>query len=102
MTPEQLYEELTLVVEVDMWGNKYWFNAEGQYHRNYGPAVEATNGTKKWLQNGLLHREDGPAVEWNDGSEEWWLNGLLHREDGPAIDYPDGHNEWWLSGVKIK
>ena len=29
----------------------------------------------KWYLNGKLHREDGPAVELTNGSKEWYLNG---------------------------
>ena len=25
--------------------------------------------------NGELHREDGPAIEWSDGTKVWWVNG---------------------------
>ena len=45
----------------------------------------------------IIHREDGPAIEWSDGSKEWWLNGEFHREDGPAVEYANGYNEWWLN-----
>ena len=39
------------------------------------------NGTKKWnLPNGKLHREDGPAVEWSNGSKSWWLYGKEHTD----------------------
>jgi len=45
-------------------------------------------GTKKWRNsNGKLHREDGPAVEYTDGSRLWYINGQLHRIDGPAIEW---------------
>ena len=36
------------------------------------------------VPDGYLHREDGPAVIYTDGSKEWWIRGNLHREDGPA------------------
>jgi hypothetical protein len=42
---------------------------------------------QRWFLNGKLHREDGPAVEWTNGSKSWYLNGNLHREDGPAIEW---------------
>ena len=32
-------------------------NKDGKYHRIDGPAVEYTNGDKKWYINGKLHRE---------------------------------------------
>ena len=33
-------------------------------------------GIKRWLNDkGQLHREDGPAVEYTDGSKEFHING---------------------------
>jgi hypothetical protein len=30
------------------------------------------NGNKSWeLPNGKFHREDGPAVEYSNGSKQW-------------------------------
>jgi len=56
------------------------------------------NGNKSWeLPNGKFHREDGPAVEYSNGSKQWWLNGLRHRENGPAVELSSG-KEWWLNG----
>ena len=52
----------TYKVIVDGYGNINWFNEQGQYHCEHGPAFEGTNGTKNWIQNGKLHRLDGPAV----------------------------------------
>ena len=52
-------------------------------------------GTKRWLlPNGKLHREDGPAVEYTDGTKCWCRNGKRHREDGPAVEYANGYKEW--------
>ena len=33
--------------------------------------------------NGQLHREDGPAIEWANGYKGWWRDGKLRREDSP-------------------
>ena len=44
-------------------------------HREGGPAVQYSNGTKKWVIDGKLHREDGPAIEWFDGTKEWYFYG---------------------------
>lgn len=35
--------------------------------------------------NGKSHREDGPAVEFSEGSKIWCKHGEYHRLDGPAI-----------------
>ena len=54
------------------------------------------NSTEYLNSKCKLHREDGPAVEWSDGSKEWWFNGKLHREDGPAIEDNNGNKTWYL------
>jgi hypothetical protein len=33
------------------------------------------DGNVSYKLNGKRHREDGPAVEWTNGSKEWYLNG---------------------------
>ena len=50
-------------------------NSSGQYHRVSGPALEWSNGTKKYFINRLRHRVNGPAIEWADGEREFWENG---------------------------
>tara|TARA_R110001632_G_scaffold84726_2_gene186623 strand:+ start:417 stop:680 length:264 start_codon:yes stop_codon:yes gene_type:complete len=49
----------------------------------------------------VLHREDGPAVEYSDGSKAWYINGLLHREDGPAYEDVNGTKRWFINGKKL-
>jgi hypothetical protein len=78
---------------------KVW-SLNGVRHREDGPAVEYTSGTKEWWLNGVLHREDGPAFEYVSGNKEWWLNGDLHREDGPAVEYANGGKQWYLDGKR--
>jgi NTP pyrophosphatase (non-canonical NTP hydrolase) len=51
--------------------------------------------------NDELHREDGPAVEYSNGDKRWYLNDELHREDGPAVEYADGTKYWWLNGKAV-
>ena len=60
---------------IDNIGNKAWFNAKGQRHREYGPAIELVNGYKAWWINNKLHREDGPACEYVSGGKQWFING---------------------------
>jgi hypothetical protein len=69
----------------------------GKWHREDGPAIERSNGTKAWYLNGLRHREDGPAVEDSNGTKAWYLNGLRHREDGPAVEDSNGDKYWYLN-----
>ncbi len=74
---------------------EWYFN--GKYHRENGPAIEWTNGTKEWFINGKRHREDGPAIEYPNEDKYWLINGKLHRIDGPAVEYADGNKEWWIN-----
>ena len=53
---------------------------------------------KEYLSNGILHREDGPAIIYSDGTKKWFFQGQLHRKGGPAIEYPDGTCEWYVNG----
>ena len=53
----------------------------------------------RWCNTkGKLHREDGPALEFTDGSKTWYINGRLHRVDGPAVEYADGFKCWFING----
>ena len=45
-----------------------------------------------WEEKPILHREDGPAVVYTDGTKKYqayWIHGVKHRLEGPAIIYPD-------------
>ena len=64
----------TIVIRIDILGNHRYINEQGQIHREDGPAVIYTDGTKFWYINNKLHREDGPAYEGPDGSKEWYIN----------------------------
>ena len=66
---------VTYKVEVDEDGNTFWYNQQGQLHREGGlPAFEGADGGKEWMVNGQLHREGGlPACEYADGGKEWWV-----------------------------
>ena len=89
-------------IEIDIHGNKFYCKDKEMkiLHREDGPAVEWTDGTKFWWLNGERHREDAPAVEHANGNKSWWLNGKRHREDGPACEYIDGGKEWYLNGKR--
>jgi len=80
-------------------GTKKWY-IDGKLHREDGPAIEDANETKYWYQNGELHREDGPAVEWTDGTKYWYIDGKRHREDGPAVKWSNGQKEWYIDGKR--
>jgi len=81
-------------------GRTEWY-LNGKPHREDGPAVEYTNGTKLWYLNGKLHREDGPACEYANGDKEWFLNDQLHREDGPAVESANGDKFWFINGENL-
>ena len=98
ITEESLFELLSLDCHVDTDDTVCYFNAQGQLHRVYGPAIEYPNGRRDWYQNGLLHRLDGPAIERPDGYRAWYQDGLRHRLDGPAVELPDGHRAWFIDG----
>ena len=86
---------------VEVYDNRTEWFLNGKYHREDGPAIECSSGSKFWFLNGKRHREDGPAIEWANGDKEWFLNGQLHRLDGPAIEYADGTKEWFIEGEEL-
>ena len=99
MSTEQVESEMDYVVcKVNKRGDKRYYNAEDQLHREDGPAVEWNNGSKEWWLNDKLHREDGPAVEYSYGHKSWYLNGKRHREDGPAVEWSNGDEYWLING----
>jgi antitoxin component YwqK of YwqJK toxin-antitoxin module len=81
-------------------GTKSWYRND-RPHREGSPAVEYADGTKSWYRNGELHREDGPAHEWANGTKSWYRNGELHREDGPAREWANGTKSWYLNGEPV-
>lgn len=90
-----------IYIKIDKVGNKFYYRDKKMtvLHRNDGPAIEFTSGSKSWYQHNLCHRTDGPAIECFDGYKAWYVNGQLHRTDGPAVEYVDGSKEWWQNGL---
>jgi len=108
------------VVSCDNLG-AFWYDDQGQRHRDDGPAIMYASGTESWYRHGLMHREggpasiskaykcwyicgkrhrdDGPAVVRSNGAKEWWVLGQRHRDDGPALVTPD-KKEWFLNGKR--
>ena len=101
MTKEALFELLSLECRVDDDGTVRYYNAQGQQHRVYGPAVIYVDWHRSWYQNGQRHRVDGPAVEYSNGTRIWYHNGQRHRIDGPAIEYADGRRAWYINGKQL-
>ena len=52
-------------------------------------------------KNGRFHREKGPAVLHANGSREYYRHGQLHNENGPARRMSDGRTEFWIAGVQV-
>jgi hypothetical protein len=94
-------EEQYIITNAD--GVKFYYKDKEQtiLHREDGPAVEHTSGTKEWYVNGKRHRLDGPAYSYANGSKAWYVNDKLHRLDGPAIKYFNGNKAWFVNGVFI-
>jgi hypothetical protein len=70
---------------IDESGTKCWYNSNRELHREDGPAMEFTSGSKVWFKNGKLHREDGPAMEWLDGDKDWYINGEIASESEKTL-----------------
>ena len=43
---------------IDEFGDKRWFNKQGQLHREAGPAYEGTDGSNAWYLNGKQYTEE--------------------------------------------
>jgi len=89
------------VKTVDKSGTIRFYNEDGHFHREDGPALIYKKGNKEWFKNGKRHNDNGPAVIYSDGSKFWYKNNGLHREDGPAVVYPDGSKKWYLNGKEL-
>ena len=101
MTEDALFELLSLECRVDSDGTVSYYDAQGQFHRIHGPAVEYSDGERAWYQNGQRHRVDGPAIECTNGHRAWFQNGQRHRIDGPAIEFSYGDKSWYINGVRL-
>lgn len=73
MTEQALFDKLKYRITIDEDGNKRYFDCDGEYHRDEGPAIEYANGSKSWFINGKRHRIDGPACEWSTGPR-WYID----------------------------
>lgn len=55
-------------------------NANGQTHREEGPALIYADNYLIWRRNDLTHREDGPAIIKNNGTESYHLSGVMYEK----------------------
>jgi hypothetical protein len=79
----QLLDLINKPTEITPDSTKIWRNKKGQFHReNDKPAVEFSNGGKKWYINGQLHREnDKPVIEYPNGMKFWYINGRFIKRN---------------------
>ena len=56
-------------------------DSDGKYHREDGPAIEYSNGSKVWYRHGKWHREDGPAIEYSSGEKFYYLEDIHYSEE---------------------
>lgn len=54
---------------------KEWWYAGKRHRENDRPAVDV-NSRREWWVHGRLHRWWGPAVEWSDGLRKWYWYGF--------------------------
>ncbi len=72
-------------------------------HREGGPAVIKSSGSRYWFRYGKIHRVGGPAMESHYGTDTWYKDGYRHRVDGPAsIHNTYGPLEWCIDGTCFK
>ena len=53
MSEQEVFDALKYRIEVDSSGTRWYYNSAGQLHRDEGPAVECTNGYKRWFIHGV-------------------------------------------------
>lgn len=62
---------------VDDTGATCWFNADGEYHRDDGPAIIWKDGSEFWYQYDRCHNINGPAARWTESnSVSWHIDGM--------------------------
>lgn len=54
-----------------------------------------------WKLGDRYHREDGPAIVMTNGTRMWYDHGRLHRTDGPAVMLAGGMNSWYIYHQRI-
>jgi hypothetical protein len=54
---------------------------DGSQHRDYGPAIINSDGTRCWYHNGKRHRNNRPAIVYLNGDKFWWQHGVTLNQD---------------------
>jgi hypothetical protein len=86
MTEQETFDALKYRIFVDANGDKAYYNADDQLHRDEGPAFISANA-KIYFVNGLIHREDGPAVEYSDSRANLWYINDKHLTEEEFNEY---------------
>jgi hypothetical protein len=74
--------------EIDNIGNEYWYDDDGNYHREDGPSIIYNIGSCFWYNHGKCHRLDGPAKIYSDTKDhsmiwlkQWYVEGIQYSEE---------------------
>ena len=67
--------------EINNFRNQRWYNSNGNFHREDGPAIIYAHGLQVWYINGRKHRTDGPAYMTVGDWYGWWINGVSYRDN---------------------
>lgn len=65
-------------MELLMSSSIKFYDANGEYHCDDGPAIITSDGSKFWYRHGRIHRDDGPACEYTNGLKYFYLNGKFY------------------------
>jgi hypothetical protein len=88
------------------WKKKGGNRINSVHYRNHDlPSIVYFDGERYWFdKNGQIHREkDLSAIISSYGYKCWYRQGKCHREkDLPAIIYSRGEKYWYIRGVSIK
>lgn len=58
------------------------------------------NGTRRWGYHGGFHRDDGPAIIFSNGTRQWWLYNIQYtklewaqRVKNPLVGFWNDYND---------
>lgn len=64
---------------------KIWFHIPSKFEGHC--LIQENEGDQYWLiKDKIIHREDGPAIIYSHGTKVWYNKNKKHRLDGPAIE----------------
>jgi hypothetical protein len=71
--------------------DKVSFFKDGNFHREFGPAIIDKDGTRMWYKEGKLHREDGPALISYD-EVKWAIDGQIF--DAQCVEFEEAKKRY--------